>query len=78
MSAVERYVVPFVAFRRIDNQIVPLAISDGFCNLFGVTKEDAYKLLSRHLFRDVHPDDKDRLLAAVSRFETEGISVGNF
>lgn len=75
MSAVERYVVPFVAFRRIDNQIVPLAISDGFCNLFGVTKEDAYKLLSRHLFRYVHPDDKDRLLAAVSRFETEGLGL---
>ena len=75
MSAVDRYVVPFVAFRRIDNQIVPLAISDGFCNLFGVAKEDAYKLLSRHLFRDVHPDDKDRLLAAVSRFETEGLGL---
>ena len=75
MAAVERYVVPFVAFKRIDNQIVPIAISDGFCNLFGVAKEDAYKLLSRHLFRDVHPDDKDRLLAAVSRFETEGLGL---
>lgn len=75
MSAVERYVIPFVAFRRIDNQIVPIAVSDGFCNLFGIAKKEAYMLLSRHLFRDVHPDDKDRLLAAVSRFETEELGL---
>ena len=75
LSVVERYVIPFVIFKKIDNQIVPLVISDGFCNLFGVAREEAFEMMSRHLFRDVHPDDKDRLLAAVSRFEAEGLGL---
>lgn len=75
LPIVERYVIPFVVFKRIDNRIVPLVISAGFCNLYGLAKEEAYEVMSNRLYRDVHPDDKARLIAAVNRFETEGVEL---
>ncbi|MBQ9573445.1 MAG: EAL domain-containing protein [Acidaminococcaceae bacterium] len=54
---------------------MPLVISAGFCNLYGIAKEEAYELMSHNMYRDIHPDDKDRLIAAVSRFATEDVGL---
>jgi hypothetical protein len=53
LPVVERYVIPFVVFKKIDNQIVPLVISAGFCDLYGIGKKEAYELMSRNMYRDV-------------------------
>ena len=71
LQVLERSVIPFAVFQRVDGQIVPLVISAGFCNLYGIAKEEAYELMSHNMYRDVHPDDKDRLIATVNRFATE-------
>lgn len=75
LPVLERYVIPFVIFKRTDHQIVPLVISAGFCNLYGLAKEEAYELMSHDLYRDVHPDDKDRLIASVKSFITEDVGL---
>lgn len=75
MQVLERSVIPFAVYQSVDGQIVPLVISAGFCNLYGIAKEEAYELMSHNMYRDIHPDDKDRLIAAVSRFATEDVGL---
>ena len=75
LQVLERSVIPFAVYQRVDGQIVPLVISAGFCNLYGIAKEEAYELMSHNMYRDIHPDDKDRLIAAVSRFATEDVGL---
>ena len=75
LQVLERSVIPFAVYQSVDGQIVPLVISAGFCNLYGIAKEEAYELMSHNMYRDIHPDDKDRLIAAVSRFATEDVGL---
>ena len=75
LQVLERSVIPFVVFQRLAGRIVPLVISAGFCDLFAHTREEAAALLNRDMYVNVHPDDKDRLLAEVNRFVSEGGSL---
>ena len=75
LQVLERSVIPFVVFQRLAGRIVPLVISAGFCDLFALTREEAAALLNRDMYVNVHPDDKDRLLAEVNRFVSEGGSL---
>ena len=74
-QVLERSVIPFVVFQRLADRIVPLVISAGFCNLFAHTREEALALLNHDMYVNVHPDDKDRLLAEVNRFISKGGSL---
>lgn len=75
LQVLERSVIPFVVFQRLAGRIVPLVISAGFCDLFAHTREEALALLNHDMYMNVHPDDKDRLLAEVNRFISEGGSL---
>ena len=75
LQVLERSVIPFVVFQRLAGRIVPLVISAGFCDLFAHTREEALALLNHDIYMNVHPDDKDRLLAEVNRFISEGGSL---
>ena len=72
LQVLERSVIPFAVYQRIDNRSVPLVLSAGFCRLFGLEKEEAYDIMSHNKYRHVHPDDVDRLIAAVRHFSDEG------
>lgn len=75
LQVLERSVIPFVVFQRLAGRIVPLVISAGFCDLFAHTREEALALLNHDMYMNVHPDDKDRLLAEVNRFISKGGSL---
>ena len=72
LQVLERSVIPFVVFQNTDNKVVPLVVSAGFCNLFALGKEEALELMSHNMYINIHPDDKDRILAEVNSFITEG------
>lgn len=75
LKVLERSVIPFVVYQRVDDRIVPLVVSAGFCDLFAHTKAEAYELLSYDMYINIHPDDKDRIIAEVRRFIAEGGSL---
>ncbi len=68
----ERSTVPFVIYQYMDHQVVVVLISDGFCTLCSCTREAAEKLMNEDMYRDTHPDDKDRVMAEADKFVTEG------
>ena len=64
---------PFAVFQYIDKRVVPVLLSEGFCELFGYTeKAQAYRDIENNLFTYIHPDDADRVVDATARFITEG------
>ena len=75
LQVLERSVIPFVVFQRVGNQVVPLVVSAGFCKLFSLGKEEALDLMSHDMYINVHPDDKERILAQVNSFITEGANL---
>jgi diguanylate cyclase (GGDEF)-like protein len=72
MHIMENSHIPFVIFQTVDKQTVPIVLSAGFCKLYGVSRKEAYDVLSHNMYRDVHPDDTGRLAAAVGRFIAGG------
>ena len=75
LRVLESSVIPFVVFQRLGIMIEPIVLSVGFCNLYGLTREDAYYVLKHNLYRDVHPDDVDRLKEAITYFMDKGESL---
>ena len=72
-SLLEGLKQPFAVFQYIDKRVVPVLLSEGFCELFGYTeKAQAYRDIENNLFTYIHPDDADRVVNATARFITEG------
>ena len=60
---------PVAVYRFSDHRLETLAVSDGFCRLFGYSsREDAVHVLDQEMYRDVHPDDRERVTGAMLRF----------
>ncbi len=68
----ERLTVPFAIYQFVDKKIVTIAISDGFCQLFGYDDPaKAYFDMDNDMYRDVHPDDISRIANAAYSFATK-------
>jgi diguanylate cyclase (GGDEF)-like protein len=50
--------VPFVIYQSISNRIVTILATNGFCDLIGLSRADAIKLLDTDMYRGTHPEDK--------------------
>jgi len=72
LSFMERSRIPFAIYQFIDKRVVTLALSAGFCDLFGYELAEAYKLMDSDMYRDSHPDDVARIAGEAYRFATEG------
>ena len=60
---------PLAVYQFIDRRVVTLALSDGFCRLFGYTdREEAVWDMDHDMYRDTHPDDAGRVADAAVRF----------
>lgn len=69
LSLMERSFVPLAVYQYIDKQIVTLAISDGFLDLFEITdREHAIKIIRKDLYYGCHPDDLAMLENAAHLF----------
>ena len=72
-TAYESMQVPFAIYQFIDKRVVTIALSDGFCELFGYEdKAQAYYDMDHDMYKDTHPDDMARIAEAAFRFATEG------
>ena len=73
LSILENLCAPLAVYQFVDKRVVTLALSDGFCKMFGFEdKRDAYLLMDRDMYRTAHPDDAARIADAGFRFATEG------
>lgn len=64
---------PFAVCQFLDKGVATLAVSDGFCELFGYKdREQAYFDMNQNMFKNVHPEDTARYTNAILRFGTEG------
>lgn len=60
--------IPFVIYQDLEGKIIPLLVSDGFCEQMEVTREKLMKLLDSGQFETIHPDDAGRILQATREF----------
>ena len=68
----EGLATPFAVYQFVDKRVVTLALSDGFCTLFGFkNKRDAYVLMDQDMYQGTHPDDIARIADASFRFATD-------
>ena len=67
-KAYEAQPIPLVYDQYIDGKVVPLLISDGFCKLFGLPREQALEQFKNSQFERVHPDDTGRVVQASRDF----------
>ena len=68
-SALEESPLPAAVYRFGNHTMEVLAVSEGFCELFGYPgREEAVSVLDNDLYRDIHPDDRERLSGARFRF----------
>ena len=72
-AGMEASPVPFAVYQFIDRRVVTLALSAGFCELFGYTdRAKAYYDMDNDMYCMSHPDDVARIADAAIRFATEG------
>lgn len=60
---------PFAIYQYVNKSVVTIALSDGFCNLFGYEDRAlAYHNMDHNMYKDTHPDDAARIANAAVRF----------
>ena len=65
--------IPFAVYQYIDKRVVSIALSAGFCELFGYEDPaQAYHDMDHDMYKDTHPDDVARIAEEAIRFATEG------
>ncbi len=64
---------PFAVYQFLNKKVVTLALSDGFCKLFGYEdRARAYYDMDHDMYKDTHPDDIARVANAAIQFATNG------
>ena len=72
-ATLERLRQAFAVYQFVDKRVAALALSDGFCELFGYeNRTQAYYDMDNNMYKDTHPDDTARIANAAVRFATEG------
>ena len=65
--------VPFAVYQFVNKRVATLALSQGFCRMFGFAdRAKAYDMMDNDMYRLTHPDDAARVAEAAVRFATEG------
>lgn len=64
--------VPFAIYQYIDNRVVTLLVSDGFCSLLHLSREEVCLLMNSDMFRGTHPDDRQRVSNQANSFARDG------
>ena len=73
LTFIEKMRVPCAVYQFIDKRVVTLALSDGFCALFGYDdRAQACYDMDNDMYKETHPDDVARVANAAVRFATEG------
>ena len=67
-KAYEALPLALVFDQLIDGKVVPLLVSDGFCELVGMDRENAMAWFTEGQFERLHPDDVGRVARVSSEF----------
>ena len=67
-EALEKLSLPMAFFQDRDGRNIPLLVSDGFCGLLGITREQMMKEQQSSKFDRIHPEDAGRISQAVRNF----------
>lgn len=71
-SLIENSTLAFAIYQFINQRVVTIALSAGFCTLFGFDdRAEAYSIMDNDMYRDTHPDDIARIADAALRFATK-------
>ncbi|MCR4822527.1 MAG: EAL domain-containing protein [Treponema sp.] len=71
-NLLEENCIPLAVYQYLDNRVVTIALSAGFCELFGFEdRKEAYRLMDNDMYRDTHPDDVAYIADAAVRFATK-------
>lgn len=72
-TVLERLPQPLGVYQFIDRKVITIALSDGFCELFGYAdRMQAYDDMDNDMYKHDHPEDVARIVEAAQRFATEG------
>lgn len=64
---------PYAVYQFLNRKVVTLALSDGFCRLFGYEdRVQAYYDMDHDMYKETHPDDVARIANAAIQFATGG------
>ena len=73
-QAIQDSPVPIAVYQYVDGQVVTLALSEGFLELFGLKDFDkSTELMDHDMYRDCHPDDIAMLQEAAALFATKNV-----
>ncbi|MBR3242745.1 MAG: EAL domain-containing protein [Parasporobacterium sp.] len=71
LALMEEMRQPFVVCQFLEKNVVTLAVSDGFCKMFGYKdRAQAYSDMNRNMYKYMHPDDTAMFTNAILRFGT--------
>ncbi len=74
IALIESSFVPFAVYQFINKHVITIALSAGFCELFGLKdRDEAYEIMDNDMYRDTHPDDVASISDAAYRFATEDV-----
>ena len=66
---IEKSLVPFAVYQFLNKRVVTIALSQGFCDIFGFTdRAEAYSTMDNNMYRDTHPDDIAQIADAALNF----------
>ena len=72
-TILEKLEQPLAVYQFVDGRVVTLVVSNGFCRLFGYEKrEQAVYEMDHDMYRDTHPDDRERIASAAQLFAEGG------
>ena len=67
-KALEQLSLPLCFFQQMDGQNIPLLVSDGFCDMMGISREQMLKEQRWSKFDRIHPEDVGKTSQAVRNF----------
>ena len=71
LDLIEASPIPFAVYQFVSRRVVTLALSEGFCRLFGYEDRAlAYHDMDEQMYVDTHPDDVSRISEAAVLFAT--------
>ena len=71
LDLIEASPIPFAVYQFVSRRVVTLALSAGFCRLFGYEERAlAYHDMDEQMYVDTHPDDVSRISEAAVLFAT--------
>ena len=67
-KSLEKVALPMAFFQEIDGKNIPVLVSDGYCELMGLSRDQMMQEQKRSKFDRIHPEDVGRISQAVSSF----------